>query len=222
MSPPSQGPSRSYHAPRREAAAARTRASVVAAAKTCFERHGWSGSTLRLIADTGGVSQKTVEALFGTKAALLRAAVEYAIRGDVDPVEMPQREPVARMEVAPTAAAMLALHAKHLRTINERSARIAAVVEAASTGDNSVAELWARMNHNRRVGVRWAADTLLTKPGRRAGLSRQEVDAVFWVALDWGTFRTLTDHAGLDPEGYEAWLRRYYRALLLPAGARRP
>jgi len=37
---------------------------------------------------------------------------------------------------------------------------------------------------------------------------------MFWVATEWATYRNLVDHAGLDPDGFEAWLRRYYRRML--------
>jgi AcrR family transcriptional regulator len=210
-----QQPSRRYSAPKREAAAARTRESILVAAKSSFEQRGWHGATVREIANTAGVSQKTVEAIFGTKARLLQAVIDYAIRGDAEAIEMPQRDVVAKMEAVPTAAAMLTLHATHLRTIHERSSRIASTVEQAASGDTSIAELWKRMNHNRRVGVLWATDTLLAKPGRKAGMSRRHVEAVFWVALNWGTFRTLTEQAGLDADSYESWLRGYYRSMLL-------
>ena len=93
--------------------------------------------------------------------------------------------------------------------------KIASTVEQAASVDTSIAQLWKRMNHNRRVGVLWATDTLLAKPGRRAGMSRRHVEAVFWVALNWGTFRTLTEQAGLDADSYESWLRSYYRSMLL-------
>ena len=36
------------------------------------------------------------------------------------------------------------------------------------------------------------------------------------IALDWGTYRTLTEHAHLNPNQYETWLHRYYQATLLP------
>jgi AcrR family transcriptional regulator len=208
---------RKYHAPQRAEAAARTRSAVVAAAKRSFEQQGWNGATVRLIAAAARVSPKTVEALFGTKAALLQAAADYAIRGDARAIEMPQRKAVAEMEAAPTAAAMLRLHAAHLRTINSRSARLAAVVEQAATTDDAVAALWKRMNRNRRFAVRWATGTLLGKPGRRRAVAPEEVEAVFWVALDWATYRTLTDHAGLTLDGYEEWLNSYYASMLLPA-----
>ena len=50
---------------------------------------------MRALAEAAGVSVKTVEALFGTKAALLEEVVRFAIRGDLEDVEMPQREAVA-------------------------------------------------------------------------------------------------------------------------------
>ena len=213
---------RKYHAPQRAVAAARTRSAIVAAAQRSFEQHGWNGATVRLIAADARVSPKTVEALFGTKAALLQAAADYAIRGDIRAIEMPQREAVAEMEGAPTAAAMLRLHAAHLRAINSRSARLAAVVEHAATTDDAVAALWSRMDHNRRFAVRWAAGTLLGKPGHRRALTREEVEAVFWVALDWATYRTLTEHAGLTPDGYENWLGGYDQSMLLCRRGDRP
>jgi AcrR family transcriptional regulator len=206
---------RAYRSPRRAAQAARTREAIVRAAQRLFEQRGWSGTTLTLVASGAGVSLKTVEAVFGTKAVLLQATVDYAIRGDLDPSPIPQRDSVARMEAAPDAASMLRLHAKHLRAINTRSARIAAAVEQAAASDETVAALWRQMNHNRRYAVRWAARTLLAKPGHKPGLTRQHAETAFWVALDWATYRTLTDQAGLTAARYEAWLATYYRDVFL-------
>ena len=208
-------PKRRYHAPNRAAAAARTREAVVRAAKEQFEEVGWAGTTMRSVAEVAGVSLKTVEAQFRTKAALLQLAVDYAIRGDLDPLPMPQRERVAEMEAAPDAETMLRLHAAHLRTINGRSARIAWAVEHAAAGDPAVAPLWKQMNSNRSFAVDWATRTLLAKPGRRRGLRRRTVEAIFWNTLDWGTYRTLTEHAGLTPHAFQRWLESYYRATLL-------
>jgi AcrR family transcriptional regulator len=206
---------RRYRAPAREAAAARTRVAIVTAARDSFEQRGWAGTTMAGIAAVAGVSQKTVEAVFGTKAVLLQAAVDYAVRGDVEPVPIVRRDAVKRMESVADAAGFLRLHAAHLRAINERSARIAWTVEHAAGSDSAVAALWARMNGNRAFGVRWAASTLLAKTGRRRGLRRRDVEASFWVAFDWSTYRTLTQHAGLDADGFERWLRWWYAATFL-------
>lgn len=171
--------------------------------------------TVREVAAAAGVSQKTIEAVFGTKAALLKAAVDYAIRGDVEVLPIARRESVRTMEQTRDAAEMLRLHAGHLRVINARSARIAAVVEQAAAADPAVRALWRKINDNRASGVRWATETFLRKPGRLSHLRRDHVESIFWVALDWGTYRTLTEQAGLDDDAYERWLERYYAATLL-------
>ena len=185
------------------------------AAKQLFEDRGWAATTMRSVADAAGVSQKTVEADFGTKAALLEAAVAYAIRGDFDPRPVTQREAIAEIEQAPDAATILMLHAAHLRRIHERSARIAFAVEQAAAADPTAADRWQQMNRNRSAAIREATDALLEKPGRRRRLRRKDVQASFWVALDWGTYRTLTEQAGLTPDQYEGWLRRNYKATFL-------
>lgn len=187
----------------------------------CFEQLGWQGTTLAEVARRADVSQKTIEAGFGAKANLLEAAVDLAIRGDLDRRAMPRRPAVAEMEAAPDARTMLELHASHVRLVNARSAAVADVVEQAARSDEAVSGLWHRMNHNRSYAVRWAASTLAAKPGCRPGLTRADAETAFWVAIDWGTFRTLTRHAGLSPRRFEAWLREYYARQLLAAGPTR-
>jgi AcrR family transcriptional regulator len=161
------------------------------------------------IAERAGVSQSTVEAVFRTKPVLLKAAVDYAIRGDIDPVPVRGREISMQMEAAPDAISMLELHAAHLRGIHGRSAHLAFVVEQAAKSDKRVAALWRQMNENRRDGVEWAARTLLSKPAI-THLRAADVEQTFWVALDWGNYRLLTDHAGLRAQDYEQWILEYY------------
>jgi AcrR family transcriptional regulator len=184
MADPVNPPSRAYHAPHRAAAAARTRESIVAAAKDVFERLGWSGGTMRAVADQAGVSVKTVEALYRTKAELLKTAVDYAIAGDLRSVPVLDRESVAAMQNAPDAPTMLGLHARHTRDINGRAAPIFWVVEQAASDSKDMAALWAQMTENRRTGVRWAAGGLLAKPGLAPHVTQRYAEEVFWVATD--------------------------------------
>jgi hypothetical protein len=167
------------------------------------------------IADAAQVSIKTVEALYGTKPALLAAAVDYAIRGDPGQTPVIARQSARNVESAPDAATMLERHAEHIVAINERSARIARVVESAAGADPRVAELWQRMGHNRRFGARWAANTLLAKPGVRPDIEFEETTHSFVIALDWGTYRTLTDELGLDRQHAKTWLLHYYQRMFL-------
>jgi AcrR family transcriptional regulator len=204
-----------YHAPVREAAAARTREAIVSAAKQLFEERGWAATTVPSIAAAASVSPKTVEAAFGTKAALLESVVAYAIRGDLNPRPVSRREAIAQVEQAPDAETMLTLHAAHLRAVHERSARIAFAVEQAAAADPIAADRWREMNRNRSAAIQRATETLLDLPGRKRELRREDVQASFWVAFDWATYRTLTEQARLTPDQYEAWLGSYYRATFL-------
>lgn len=215
MSNPVNPVKRPYHAPQRAAAAARTREAVAAAAKDAFERLGWSGATMRGIADQAGVSVKTVEALYRTKAELLKEVVDYTIAGDLLPIPVLGRDSVAAMEAAPDAPAMVGLHARHTRAISERAAPIFWVVEQAAPAHQDVARLWAQMCDNRRTGARWAATTLLTKPGLPPHLSQDYAEEVFWIAIDPSTYRSLTLGRSLSPAGFETWIRNFYGKMLL-------
>lgn len=205
---------RAYESPVRERAAERTRTAVLQAAKEAFENGGWSGATVPAIAREAKVSPKTVEALYGTKSRLLEEVVTFAIRGDSAPIEMLKRPHIARMEQEPSAAGMLALHAAHLRRVNERSSEIAFVVEQGARADSGVAEIWQRMLANRRVGIGWAIRTLLAKrdaPERTA----RSLEPVFLVAFDWGTYRLLTTQGRLSPPQFQRWVEQYYRRMIL-------
>jgi len=218
MTDPVNPANRPYHAPQRAAAAARTRESIVAAAEDVFERLGWSGATMRAVADQAGVSVKTVEALYRTKAELLKTAVDYAIAGDLRPVPILGREPVAAMQAAPDAPAMLGLHARQVRDISGRAAPIFWVVEQAASASQDIAALWAQMTENRRAGARWAAVTLLAKPGLPPDVTQHYAEEVFWVAIDPGTYRSLTLGRGLSLDDFEAWVRNFYEKMLGVAG----
>lgn len=187
----------------------------MAAAKDVFERFGWSGATMRAVADQAGVSVKTVEALYRTKAELLKAAVDYAIAGDVEPIPMLARESVAAMEATPDPAAMLGLHAQHARAVNGRAAQLFWVVEQAAPAHQDIAALWAQMAGNRRAAAHWAAVTLLAKPGLPAHVTQAYAEEVFWLAIDPGTYRSLTVGRGLSPADFESWIGNYYDKMLL-------
>jgi AcrR family transcriptional regulator len=222
-------PTRAYHAPRRTAAAAQTRQAIVRAAKEEFEAHGWAATTVRSIAMSAGVSPKTVEALFATKPALLEAALVEAFGGEAaantdtgDPamlrpeavLEM-RAEAARAIETAPDAAIMLELLSAVACEISARAAGISWVLETAVSSDERLAELGARLTETLLFGVRWAAGTVLRKPGVRADLTVREAEEILLIALDWNTYRALTTKGGMGPEAVQAWVTRYCRRMLL-------
>jgi AcrR family transcriptional regulator len=218
---------RRYHAPRRTAAAAETRRAILRAAKEEFEAHGWAAATMRSIAASAGVSPKTVEALFATKAALLEATLLLAFGGEAwtersalatlrpDSVLLLRPQATREIERATDAATMLERHSALLSEIQVRSARISWAAESAVTSDERLAQTWGRLNDAYRFGAHWSAEVLLQKPGVRPDLTLREAEETFVVASDWHTYRTLTTRAGLTPDEVQAWITNYYRRMLL-------
>jgi AcrR family transcriptional regulator len=206
---------RSYASPLRDAAAAATRAGILSAARTTFEQAGWSGASLGLIARQAGVSPKTIQAQFGTKARLLSSTVDFAVRGDGDGKASGRRGVVQAIRQTPEARRALELHAAMSTGINSRAARLAAVVEAGAAADPAVAPLWDRMQENMRFGVRWAAEVMMVKRGLRAGLTGEAVESVFQVGMAWGTYRTLSLGREMSQPEIEAWIVDYYVRMLL-------
>jgi hypothetical protein len=126
-----------------------------------------------------------------------------------------RRDTRREIEGAPDAATMLELHSAEITEVNARVAQICWVVETAVPCDERLAELSARLTEVEIYGVRWSAETLLRKPGVRAGLTMREAEEAFLVGIDWNTYRTLTTKGGMRPDEAQAWVTRYYRGTLL-------
>jgi AcrR family transcriptional regulator len=85
-------------------------ASVRASAMRCFARHGTEATSLRMVADSAGVSVGLIQRQFGTKAALIEAvdAELIAIIRAAVPSETPAQDTVA--DVLQRSTALIAEH----------------------------------------------------------------------------------------------------------------
>src|SRR5262244_2945653 len=80
-----------YDSPRRREQADATRRAILDAAERLFGVRGYAGTSVGEIAEAAGVALKTVYAVFGTKAEVLRALWHLRLRGDEDPVPVQDR-----------------------------------------------------------------------------------------------------------------------------------
>src|SRR5258708_14497539 len=113
---------RRYRSSLRDAQARRTRQRVLDAATAVFLDRGYGGATIRAIAAEAKVSVPTVEALFGTKARVLKAAIDVAIAGDDEPVAVLDRSWAADARQAETAEEFLSVVAGVVAAAQSRSA----------------------------------------------------------------------------------------------------
>jgi AcrR family transcriptional regulator len=206
--------SRAYRSSRRDAQARRTRQRALVGATAVFLRRGYAGATMRAIATEAGVSVPTLEALFGTKARLLEAAIDVAIAGDDEPVPVLGRSWADTALGAETAEGFLAIAAGVIASAQVRSAGLVLAVFEGSSTDPELAQLMAQLVAQRATTAEWLVDGVTRTARLCSGCARQEAIDTVWVLMDPAVFDRLTRQRGWAVERYEAWLARSIGLLL--------
>lgn len=93
---------RAYHSQLREQQAENTRRLIATAARARFLEKGWSGTSVRSVAEEAGVSEATVYAVYGSKAGLAISLMDAAeqradVRRAVAELEQHAGDPVAQL-----------------------------------------------------------------------------------------------------------------------------
>jgi AcrR family transcriptional regulator len=204
---PTRTAKRSYDSTRRARQAAETRADVLDAAIELFGQRGWAGTTLAAVAERAGVSVETIYKGFGSKKALLRAAMDVALVGDTDPVPLAERPEFLQLDQG-TIADRVAHAAGMIADQHGRTAGVwQAAIEAAGT-EEEMATLRRELEQRRRLDI-----------GR--GISRavgHEVDddsvTMVWLLSGPEAYRRLTQDLGQGREQYQAFIEEALRRVL--------
>ena len=216
---------RSYRSSRREAAARCTRQRVLAAAGSVFVAVGYAGATMRAVAAEAGVSVPTVELLFGTKARLLKAAIDVAIAGDDEPVPVLDRGWTDAAVAATGADEFLSIVAREVGSAQARSAGLVLAVFEGSSKDPELADLTEQMIRQRSITAGWIVDVLAGKAPLHDELTRPDAADTVWLLMDPAVFDRLVRHRGWTVDRYQDWFARTARRLVvadIPATGSRP
>lgn len=207
MTPPSAGGKarRTYQSERRRAQARRTRERIIDVAGERFAREGYAATTMSSIAAGAGVSVASIELAFGTKARLLKAAIDVAIAGDHRPVAVLDRPWAARAEATASTEEFLTSAAAVLRPAMMRSAGLVLAAFDAADSDPALHDLAAQLSERRAATVAWVVDGIRRRSGLRAGITRGDAIDQIWLLMDPAVYRRLTDHRGWTPRKYERW-----------------
>jgi AcrR family transcriptional regulator len=198
---------RRYDSPRRAAQAAQTRRDIVTAAGRLFRERGY-GVPLVEIASEAGVVVETVYRIFGSKAALFRAAVEALLAGGAGRAEVPveERPAIRAILEEPDARKQVAGYAATQPGIHRRAGPLLRVLRDASGSDPELRRLWNEMEAWRLDGqgrfVRMLADRGMLRPGI-------EVEAgidIAWTMCSLSIYDLLVLGRGWADERYQAWL----------------
>jgi AcrR family transcriptional regulator len=203
---------RRYDSPLRAAQAERTRTAILAAATELFETRGWSGTGMRDVAKAAHVSIETVYAAFGSKAVLLKQALDVAVVGDAAPVPLADRDVFRRLfEGDPLERADAA--AQVLIDVRLRTARLRRVLNQAVGADPQLSAVQQETHASERESIRQAA---VAVGGR--DVRGEDVDALF-AMLSTEAFLLLTDTCRWSISKYRRWTVQIIRFVLDLDGA---
>ena len=188
-----------YHSPLRAKQAAQTRQSIVDAAVDHFGRRGWAATALPMIAKDAGVSVDTIYATFGTKSALLMAAVDVAIVGDAEEAAMVERADFALLGRGRRPERLRA-GVRYTMDVYARSVPMLRTLREAAASDEGARARLAQYDQDRRD---------LTAAGMALILGREPsdelVDAI-WALVSPEVYAYLLDGRGWSSAQAEDWL----------------
>ena len=197
---------RSYVAPKRQAAALTTRRRIRTAATELFLEQGYAATSMRAVAAAAGVAEKTVYLQYETKGALLKEVVETAIVGD--DADRPVAERVWFVEVLAEVDPERKLQriVDGTADLHERTGPVFSVARGAATVDSDVAQLWAAGKQGHRLDMRRLAANLAEARMIPDGRDVDWAATALYVVIGLETWHLVRVELGYDPAGYRTWL----------------
>lgn len=202
----------------RAAQAARARATrgrAVAAATRLIVRDGYLQTTMADIAREAGVVVQTLYLGFGSKVALLSAALDVAMAGDDEPVPLLERPWYDELVEEPDGPRALALFVAGASRIIDRHYPLYAAVRDAAA-DPELAELLAHNKRSRFASHSQITAVLSGKPGFGPDLTVAEAGERIYALMSQETYGLLVVEHGWDVDDWADWVRGHLRTELFP------
>ena len=211
-------PRRGYRSGLREDQAFRTRRRVIDGATAVFLESGFGATTMKAVALAAGVSVATVEGRFGTKARLLKAAIDVAIAGDDEPTARLDRPWATAARDAQCMEELLSVVAGVVGPAQERSAGLVLAVFEGASKVPELEALAAQMTAQRAATAGWVVERMTSLCPLRPGCGMEEAVDTVWILMDPAVFTQLTRERGWSTERYQRWMVGAVTRLLLAQG----
>jgi AcrR family transcriptional regulator len=207
---------RTYNSPRREQQAAATRRAILQTAQQLFERQGYATTTMDAIAADADVSLKTVYLAFETKARLLRAVWDLALKGDESDTPVAARPWYIEVLEEPNPPRKLRLLARNSCIVKARIGALLGVIRDAAPSDPAIRELWELIQSDFYLNQRTIVETLDRTNALAPGLDLTRAADLLWTLNHPDVWLLLVARRGWTPEQFETWLGDTACAQLLP------
>lgn len=191
---------------RRESRARDTRLRIIEAGVRLFVERGYVPTTVQSIADAAGVAPATIYQAFGTKQAILAAALDVTIAGDDAPLALLERGWVADARREQDARRQLRLIVEGAAHVAARTAPLKDVMRDAAATDLAARQL-IRQDHERRHSTQQGlVDLLIERRPLRAGTDRRRAVGTFFALVNSSTYDLLVIQHGWSMTEWQHWL----------------
>jgi AcrR family transcriptional regulator len=186
---------------------------VCEAAHRLFSTKGYLATSIEDIAAEAGVARPTVFSAVGPKAVILRAVVDHALAGDDAPVPIAERPWWREAIEEPDPVRSIELYARNMCRMSGRAGPVLRALETAASIDADAAEVWARFQHQRRVGLKEFAVSLTHKTTALRYDENTIRDTMWALAPD--AYLRLVHDAGWPIEQFQVWLADLLQRMFL-------
>jgi AcrR family transcriptional regulator len=201
-----EGVKRAYRSQARAVAASATRARIRDTAARLFVDHGYVATTMRQVAASAGVGERTLYDAFPTKAALFSHTLSVAIVGDEETVRVAERpEIAATREQADPRTAIGQLVAYSTALLERAGDLIMVSVEAAGADADmrAAADAGAAATHRVHLAL---TEHLHRRGALRAGLDPVTAADILYALGSPHMHQLLRRHRGWTVQQYQTWL----------------
>ena len=205
---------RRYDSTGRRQAAQANRSAILDAARELFSNQGYAVTSMVQIAAHAGVAPDTVYASVGKKAEVFTLLIESALSGQGEVIPGQQRDYVARMRVATTASAKLAIYAGAVTAMQARLAPLFLALRAAAPSAPELGGIWSSISERRAANMRRLVVDLATTDELRTDLSNDEIADVIWSMNSSEYYALLVLERRWAPGRFETWLHDAWVRLL--------
>ncbi len=192
-----------------------TRRRVTDAASELFLRNGYLQTTMADIARTAGVAVQTLYLSFGSKVAVLTAALDIAIVGDDEPVPVLDRPWFAALRAEPNGHTALGVFTTAASDIIHRVYPLYAVARDAAA-DPELGEVRDTNKRLRYATHSEVARVLAGKAGFNRDLPVPRAAQVIYTLMSQETYGLLVVEHGWAVPDWAAWVHRHIAVELFP------
>lgn len=191
---------------RREARARETRQRIIEAGLELFLAKGYAATTVQDMAEAARVAPATIYQAFGTKHAVLAAALDRTVAGDATPVAVLDRDWVHDARREKNVDRQLRLIVDGASRIAARTAPLKEILRDAAATEAAARRL-IREDHERRHRTQEGlVDVLIESRPLRAGIDRRHAVDTFFALVNSATYDHLVTQRGWTLSEWQAWL----------------